>query len=76
MNNEEFGISYLFLLGVLANVCQVMNFYKIDGLVDNNYLSSQLEQQNQIYLKEILDRLSKIEVILNEEVLGNKTNKQ
>lgn len=65
MNNEEFGYSYLFLLGVLSNVCQVMNFYKIDGMVDNNQLSAQLDAQNQKYLEEIIQRLDRIEKKLN-----------
>lgn len=61
MDNEELGYSYLFLLGVLANVCQVMNYYKIDGMVDNNQLSAKLDVQNQKYLEEIIKRLERIE---------------
>lgn len=67
MNNEELGVSYLFLLGVLANVCQVMNFYKLDGLIDNNELQHSLDTQNNIYLKDIIERLERIENKLNRE---------
>lgn len=63
--NEDFGYNYLFLLGVLANVCQVMNFYKLDGMITNEQLQTSLDMQNKIYLEEILKRLDKIEAKLN-----------